>query len=454
MSVKTHEHWASRLGFILASVGSAVGLGSFWRFPYITGTSGGGAFVILYLALTFLLGLPIFMGELLIGRRAQRSSVNAYNVLLNRLSNWSILGWFNCLTCLIIVSYYSVVSGWCLSYIFMSLNQFFVGKTDMQIKEIFHFLVQSPGMNLLWFGLFLAINAGILYSGIRKGIEHWSKILMPALFVILLGLFFYTMTLPGFGEAVRFIFAPNFQSVTGSVVLNALGMAFFTFSVGMGIIVTYGSYMQKTENIPKNGALIALATVFVSIMAALIIFPIVFSYNLPPAAGPGLIFQTMPILFAKLPAGILISTVFFALLLFAALTSTISLLEVLVANAIDVWGWSRGQAVLLVNLLVFVVGIPSALSGSNILFPEWTAIYGKSFFDTMDYITASWFIPIGGLSTTIFLGWVLHKNASQEELVQGSLNKWIAKPWFFMIRWVAPAVVLLIILQETGLVRV
>ena len=450
---KTHEHWASRLGFIMATAGSAVGLGSLWRFPYIAGENGGGAFVLLYLLFTFGIGLPVFIGELIIGRKTQKSAVLGYAEMTGGSSNWRILGWLNVITCLIILSYYSVVSGWCLSYSLMSLNQFTLGKNPAEIKQTFDTLFASPGINILWFALFLLMNVGIIMSGVRKGIEHWSKILMPALFIILIGLFCYSLTLPGFNEAFKFVFVPNFAKLSASAVLNALGMAFFTLSVSLGIIVTYGSYMHREDNIPYNSFIITIMTVFVSLIAALITFPIVFSANLPPESGPGLVFQTLPILFAQIPAAKLISTVFFLLLLFAALTSTMSLLEVLVANVIEVWEISRKKATFLAASLTFIVGIPSALSGSKTLFPQWEAIYGKNFFDTVSYLTASWFMPLAGLFVTILIGWKMKRADALEEFGHGCVHKFFAKPWLFLIKWVCPAIVLIIILQESGLLN-
>lgn len=450
---KIHEHWASRLGFIMATAGSAIGLGSLWRFPYIAGENGGGAFVCLYLIFTFLIGLPVFFAELVIGRKAQKSSILAYSELRENSANWRILGWLNVITCLLILSYYSVVSGWCLSYTLMSLNQFAFGKSVAEIQTIFQTLLTSPGINIFWLGLFLFINGAIILSGVRKGIEHWSKILMPALFIILIGLFIYAMTMPGFGQAAKFVFVPDFSKLTPSGMLNALGMALFTLSVGLGILVTYGSYMKKEDNIPYNGFLITIMTVAVSILAALTIFPIVFTFNFPPQAGPGLVFQTLPVLFAKLPATILISTVFFALLLFAALTSTISLLEVLVANLIDIFDISRTKATIISTLLTFIIGIPSALSSSGLLFPTWETIYGKNFFDTISYITASWFMPIAALFTTIFISWYLPKTATYDEFLRGSKVRWIVYPWFFLLRYIAPLAIILIILQEAGIIK-
>lgn len=451
---KTHEHWASRIGFIMATAGSAVGLGSLWRFPYVAGTNGGGAFVLLYLIFTFLIGLPVFAAELILGRKTQKSAILAYGELGGSSSSWRIVGWLNFITSLLIFSYYSVVSGWCLSYTLMSLTQFGAGKTSDQISSTFEILFQSPGINVFWFALYLLINLGIILSGVRKGIEHWSKILMPGLFIFLIIMFFYALTMPGFGEAVRFCFVPDFSALGASGVLNALGMSFFTLSVGLGILVTYGSYMKHDENIPYNGILIAAMTVFVSLIAALTIFPIVFSFGFSPSAGPGLVFQTLPVLFAKLPATILISTIFFALLLFAAVTSTISLLEVLVGNLMDVLKIKRLPAAGIAICLTFIIGVPSALSGSGFIFPNWEAIYGMNFFDTIEYVTASWFMPVAALFTTFFVGWKLKKEMTQSEFAGGMKAKWLAYPWLFMVRFVCPVVVIIIILHQAGLIKI
>lgn len=449
-----HEHWSSKIGFILATAGSAVGLGALWRFPYVAGTNGGGAFVLLYLVFTFLLGFPVFIAELIIGRKTQKSAVIAYSTLYHKSENWRGLGWLNFFTSLIILSFYGVVAGWVLSYVFMSLGNFSAGKSPEQIQAVFETLYKSPWINLFWFGLFLLINLGIVASGIKKGIEHWSKILMPLLFVILIGLFFFATTLPGFIPAAKFVFVPDFTKLGSEGMLNALGMAFFTLSVGYGIIVTYGSYMKKTENIPKNGFMVAIMTILVSLIAALVIFPIVFSYGLPPEGGPGLVFKTLPVLFAKLPATILLSTIFFLLVLFASLTSTISLLEILVANIIEVFDIERKKACCYLTLITFIVGIPSALSGSNILFPNWTKIYGKSFFDMMDYLTLSWFTPVAALLTTIFVGWLLKKEMLFDEFTRGTNLRFLAKPWYFLVKFIAPLVVIFIILHEAGIIKI
>lgn len=447
------EHWASQFGFIMAAAGSAIGLGSLWRFPYVAGDNGGGAFVLLYIIFTYLLGVPLFIAELIIGRKAQKSPIFAYQELSGQSTNWKMIGYLNLLTSFVILSFYCVVSGWCLNYALMSLNQFTAGKSPEAIRAIFDTVYTSSDLNIFWMILFILLNVGVVYTGIRKGIEHWSKILTPALLAILIAMLIYGTTTSGFPEAVKFIFSPTFSKLTPSVILNALGMAFFTLSVGLGIVVTYGSYLKPSENIPKTAFIVATMTLLVSLMAALMIFPIVFTFNFPPEGGAGLVFQTMPILFAKLPGNLVISTVFFLLFVFTALTSSISLLEVLVANLMELFHWNRAKAVIVSALGTFIFGIPSALAGSKALFPTWKSIYGKDFFDTMNYISASWMIPIAGLLTTFFIGFVMKKELIKEEFLKGTGMRFLFHPWFFMIKYVAPLAVIIIILEQAGVIN-
>ncbi len=433
----------------MAAAGSAIGVGSLWRFPFIVGENGGGAFVLLYLFFTFAIGLPVFIAELIVGRRSQKSALFAYSDLSGK-NKWRFIGWLNLLSCLIILSFYAVVSGWGVSYTLMSLTQFTKGLDAAQISGVFDTLFTSGDINLLFLFLFLLINVGVVYAGVRKGIEKWSKILMPMLLALLLGLFCYSVTLDGFGQAVEFVLYPNFDKVTPTTVLSALGMAFFTLSVALGIILTYGSYMQRTEDIPRTAGIVALMTVLVSLLSALMIFPIVFTFGYTPAGGPGLVFKTMPVLFSKLPGTLILSTLFFTLFVFTALTSSISLMEMLASNIIEYFNIGRKKATLLVAGAAFILGIPSALSGSGTLFAGWKKIYGMDFFSTMDFITSSWFMPVAGLLTTFFVGWALSRKVTQEEFTMGARTcRWYL-PWLFAVRFVAPIVVILIILQEAG----
>lgn len=448
------EHWGSRLGFIMAAAGSAIGLGSLWRFPYIVGSNGGGVFVLLYLLFTFFIALPVFIAELIIGRSSQKSAILAFSDLSQGSSNWKLVGWWNILTTFLILSYYCVVSGWCVNYMMMSMNHFTLNKSALQISEIFNVMYNSGDINIFWTIIFILLNVAVVYGGIRKGIERWATILTPALLGLLVGLFAYSITLPGFSKALEFIFYPDTSKVTAASFLNALGMSFFTLSVGLGVIITYGSYMKSSEDIPKTGTIVASMTVLVSLFSALMIFPIIFTFGFEPEAGAGLVFKTLPVLFSKLPGTVVISTTFFLLLLFTALTSSISLFEVLISNLIEICNWARNRAVLVSALAIFIMGIPAALTGSNWLFTNWKLLYSKDYFATLDYITGSWMLPIAALGTTLFSGWRLDKKLAQEEFLKGSVWRTLFKPWIFFVKWLAPVAIILIILHEGGVVDI
>ncbi len=451
---KTREHWGSRLGFIMATAGSAIGLGSLWKFPYVTGMNGGGLFVFAYLFFTFIVGAPIFVAELLLGRMAAKSAVGAFQELSKPEKNWKMVGWLCVLINFLILSYYSVVAGWAVNYTLMSLNQFTINRTPAEISGLFDTLFASGEINVFWHCIFMIMTVGVVYAGVRKGIEYWSKILMPTFLVILLGLLCYSMTLDGFGEAVRFVLYPDFETFKPSAILEALGLAFFTLSVGLGIMLTYGSYMRKTDNIPKTVATVALMDITVALMAALMIFPIIFTFGFTPSEGPGLLFKTLPVLFAKLPATLLISVLFFLLVTFAALTSAISILEMLAATWIEQFGWSRKKAVLLIGLAAFLFGIPSALSGSGAMFGSWSALYGKDFFSTVDYISNNWLLPVCGMLIALFAGWQVDKRLLREEFLSGSKAVRWFRPWLFLIRYIVPLGILCILLQKGGLIDI
>lgn len=451
---KKREHWGSKIGFLMAAAGSAIGLGSLWRFPYVVSQNGGGAFVLLYILFVFFLVLPIFMSELIVGRKSQKSPVLAYSSLSHKSQNWRVAGWLNLICSFLILSFYSVVAGWAVNYVLMSLCNFTTGKSAAEISGTFDTLYFAPGMNLLWLFVFLALTCGVVYCGIRKGIEYWSEILMPALFVFLIGLVAYALTLKGAGAALTQIFSCDFGALKPSSILEALGMAFFTMSVGIGIIVTYGSYMKPDENIPQTSLLVAVMSVLVSLLAVLMIFPVIYTFNMEAAEGPGLVFKTLPVLFAQLPGTLVLSTIFFVLLVFTALTSSISLLEVLVAALMDMYDFSRKKATLLIGAATFIMGIPSALAGSGTLFPAWKTVYGMDFFSTLDTITGTWFMPIGGLLICIFTGWRMDQRVCEKEIRTGSKALWVFRPWRFMIRYIAPLAIISIMLQKAGILNI
>lgn len=451
---KARENWSSHLGFILAAAGSAIGLGTLWKFPYVTGENGGGLFVLMYILCTFFIGIPLFIAELVLGRKAQRGAVGVFVALANNSTLWKTAGWLGVASSFLIMSFYSILAGWGLNYIFMSLSQFYVDMSPKEIAGVFDTLASSADITLFWHFLFTALTAAVVYQGIRQGIEYWSRFMTIGLLVILIGMCLFATTLEGFWAGVHFIFYPDFSNFKPSAAIKALGLAFFTLSLGQGIMLTYGSYMRRGDDIPKTALIIGAMIITVSLLAALMIFPIIFSFGFSPEAGPGLVFKTLPVLFSQLPGALFISTAFFILFVFTALTSAVALIEVVAANFTDLLGWSRQKAVLVVAISCFIFGIPSALSNTNILFANWPSIYGKTFFETIDDIVSLWLLPIGGLMVTIFTGWFLDKEMSKEEFNSGTALGWMWRPWIFFMRWIAPIAIIFIILQQSQMIDV
>ncbi|MCB1180888.1 MAG: sodium-dependent transporter [Chlamydiia bacterium] len=451
---RQREHWESRLGFILAAAGSAIGLGTLWKFPYVTGANGGGIFVIFYLICTLFIGIPLFIGELLLGRKAQRGPVGIFVTLSSEATGWKSIGWLGVVSSFLILSYYIVVAGWGLNYLLLSLNQFTLDRSAFEIVDVFNTLNQSGDITLFWAFIFLLMTFGVVFQGIRQGIEKWSKVFTTSLLVILVILFLYSVTLDGFGEAVHFLFAFNVTKFRPSAFLEALGLSFFTLSLGQGVLLTYGSYLRKIDDIPKIAMIVGGMVIVVSFLAGMMIFPVIFTFNLPPQGGEGLVFKTLPVLFAKLPGSMVISTVFFALFVFTAFTSAVALLEAVVANLIDLYGWSRKKAVCLVSFVVFIVGIPSALSGGGEIFKKWLPMYGKTFFESIDSLVSIWLLPMGGLLLSLYIGWAIKTSVLKEAFSEGSRWQAIFYVWLFLVRWLAPIAIILILLQKGGLINV
>ncbi|GAB4192419.1 MAG: sodium-dependent transporter [Simkaniaceae bacterium] len=447
------EHWSSRLGFLFAAIGSAVGLGILWKFPYTVGQNGGGLFLLAYFGFVILVGIPVFIAEIILGKNSQRAAVGAFTVLHPKGStSWQIAGWLGILASFLIMSFYSVIAGWGMSYVLMSLTGFYKGLSSDEISQVYWNLSKSGNISVLWHFFFTGMVMGIVLAGVRKGIEYWAKIMTKVLLVLLFILFAYSVTLDGFKQAAHFVFYPDFDKFSFSSCLEALGLAFFTLSLGQGIMISYGSYMKRSENIIKMSFIVALSLIIVAILAALTIFPVVFTFNLPPQAGEGLVFQTLPYLFAKLPGSLVLSTMFFSLFVFTALTSAIPLIEVVATNLMELFGISRKRAVLMVSAAAFVFGIPSAYSGAGKIFPNWEKIYGSNFLTTVNNFVSIWIIPIAGLLTSIFVGWIMEKRISSEEFrMAGKYFRvfWIL--WRFFIRYLVPILILAIILQKSGL---
>ncbi|SCA63886.1 Uncharacterized sodium-dependent transporter YhdH [Chlamydiales bacterium SCGC AG-110-M15] len=451
---KQREHWGSRIGFIMAAAGSSIGLGTLWMFPYLTGENGGGLFVLIYLIAMLFVGFPIFIAELILGRSTERSAVGAFAEHTHSESQWKIVGWMGAMASFLIMSYYGVIAGWGIHYVGLSLSEFYAGRTADEIVSVFGILERSGDINILWHGLFSIMTVSVVYMGVRNGIERWSFLMTSSLLVMLLLLFVYALNLDGFSDALHFIFYPDIAKLKPSGVLEALGLSFFTLSLGQGVMITYGSYMRKDEDVPRMGMIIVLMDVLVSLLAAMVIFPIIFTFGFEPKSGPGLVFKILPVAFSQLPAARLISSSFFLLFVFTALTSSVALIEVVVANFIDLYGWTRKRTCLIVGTAVFIVGIPTALGQSGGVFENWAAIYGMSYFEVMSTIVSNWLLPIGGLMTAIFTGWRLRREVIEREFKRGTEWAWLFRPWLLMVRWVAPTATLLIILYKTGLIDV
>ncbi|MCB0394229.1 MAG: sodium-dependent transporter [Bdellovibrionales bacterium] len=435
-------HWSNRLAFVFAAAGSAIGLGNIWKFPYITGVNGGGAFVLIYLACIAAVGVPILIAEMYIGQKGQANTVTSFENTHKTGSPWQIAGWMGLLAALLILSFYSVVGGWILDFEYRSLLSEFSGMSTEQIQGTLGSLFSSPVRMLLWHFVFMAMVIGIVIAGVKDGLERWNKILMPALFGIIIILLIRVVAMDGFSKAIAFLFSFDASKLTARGVLEALGHSFFTLSLGMGAILTYGSYLSEKESLPRVAVLVAFLDTFIALLAGVIIFTIVFSFNLEPGAGPGLIFSTLPSLFVQMPGGNLLSIAFFLLVTFAALTSAVSILEVPVAYFSEKKGWGRKKTTTLIGAIIFLLGIPCALS-FNVM-GEFKII-GLNVFDLFDKFSSNILLPVGGMIIALFFGWVLGEKA-----VNSALDGYppIAKTLFiWSVRVLAPIGVLVMIIN-------
>ncbi|MEA2030619.1 MAG: sodium-dependent transporter [candidate division Zixibacteria bacterium] len=436
---KARGQWAGHMGFILAATGSAIGLGNIWKFPYITGVYGGGAFVIVYLACVVLVGLPLMLAELMIGRHAQCNPVGAFQKLHRKGSPWQLTGWFGVVSGFLILSYYSVVAGWAMAYIFKAFAGF--SGTAEQIVGQFSVLQNSAGTSFMWHSIFMVLCIGIVIGGIQKGIERWSKILMPSLLVLLLALMFYGLFATEGGKAaLSFLFKPDFSKLSAEAVLSALGHAFFTLSLGMGAMITYGSYMKKDRSILKDAIMVSFLDTLIALIAGIVIFSLVFHYGTEPDAGPGLIFETLPVLFAE--TGPWVSVPFFILLSFAALTSGISLMEVVVSYFIDQRGWKRSTATIVLGAAIWIFGMLSAIT----IWKVPVNIFGENqgFFAFFDVLTTNYMLPLGGLLTCLFIAWVMK---DKDRITEFGSSGLLYSGLKFVLRFVTPVALLIVLLH-------
>lgn len=439
--------WSSKAGFILAAAGSAIGLGNIWRFPYVAGENGGAAFVVLYLVFVFLIGLPYMFAELALGRSVQRNPVGAINAIKPN-SAWRWVGYLGVFTGVGILSFYGVIAGWTFGYIFKMIFGNVGGFGDF---------IADPVLVLVLFALFMLFTTLIVYGGVEGGIERWAKILMPALLVLLIGLIVYANTLPGASKGLLFYLKPDFSKITGATALAALGQAFFSLSLGMGLMITYGSYVSPKDNLVTSGVMVAIFDTMIAFFAGLVIFPALFAMGQAPDQGPTLIFAILPDLFAKMPGGLFVGALFFVLLSIAALTSTISLLEVPTAFMVDEKKMSRKRIVWYVAGFTFLLGIPSALSqGASDFFGDIAIIparlTGPDFLSHMSFIFGDFSLAFGALMLSIFVGWVWGVDKAADEIQEGAPS--FAKTrmfWGFMIRWFIPLVIFVILLNLFGI---
>lgn len=443
-----HGQWSSRMAFVLAATGSAVGLGNIWKFPYITGENGGGAFVLVYLLCISLIGIPIMMAEIMLGRKGRQSPINTMQALTKEIhapQAWTLLGWMGVIAGFLILSYYSVIAGWAMAYVVRVASGLFEGATAEGVQSIFSSLVGDPERLLAWHTLFMILTMLVVARGVN-GLERTVKFLMPSLFVILVILVGYALNSGGFDQALAFLFHPDFSKISGPGVLTAMGHAFFTLSLGMGAIMVYGSYLPDKVSIAGTTILISVADTLVALLAGMAIFPIVFANGLEPGAGPGLIFQTLPLAFGHMAGGTFFGTLFFILLFFAAWSSSISLIEPAVAWLVENKGMSRMRACIWAGLLTWLLGVGTVLSFNM---ASDVTLFGLTFFDFLDYLTANLMLPIGGFCIAVFSGWVLSSEITKNELAMQYPMTY--ELWRFLVKFVSPIAVLVVFLHVIGM---
>lgn len=446
-----HGQWSSRFAFILAATGSAIGLGNIWRFPYMLGNSGGSAFVLIYIICALLMGIPVMIAEIMLGRRGRQSPINTMRTLAEEeglTKHWQWLGMMGMLAGFLIMSYYSVIAGWTLAYIFRAGTGMFEGASPERISKIFSDLVSSPEQLLAWHTIFMVMCAVVISRGVRGGLEKAVRILMPALFLLLLVLLGYAMSTDKFLYAMKYLFVPDFSKISdhfGEVFINASGHAFFSLSLGMGAIMIYGSYLSEKASITGATLIIAGADTVAAILASMVIFPLVFTYNLEPASGPKLIFITLPIAFSQMPYGTIFGTLFFFLVMFAAWTSAISLLEPAVTWLVENKGLSRHRATAFTAIVAWFLGIATILSFNYWAFDFKFAGMEKhdGFFDILDILTANILLPLGGLLIVVFATWIMAKKSSWDEL---KTSNFVYGLWRFTGRYITPVGIILIFL--------
>ena len=440
--------FATRLGAIAATVGSAVGLGNIWRFPYQAGENGGGAYILVYLICVVLLGIPILMSEFIIGRSTHKSMKGAIQELTPG-SPFKIFSYVGVLGALLICGYYSVVCGWVIEYLWNSADGTLLGHTPEQYSDMFESLVGTPQRCVLWTLLFLFLNFLVLSRGIQKGVERMANIMMPLLFILLIVFCINSLMLTGSMKGMDFLFNPKFEELGWKGVVDAMGQAFMSLSLGVTCLITYSSYFKDDSRLMKDAVTISALDTLVAILAGIVIFPAVFSFGLEPNAGPKLIFEILPTIFQQMPGGMVWSILFFVLLFFASITSTISLSEIPITFMVDEYKISRGKALIITAVFMTIVAVLSALSFSTL---SGVKLFEKNIFDFLDYVGPNIFMLLGGLVTAIYVGWFLKKEVIHNQLTNGGkYRSGFVQPYIiFCLRFIAPIAIIIIFLYYTG----
>ena len=445
---KKRDGFGSKIGIIAAAAGSAIGLGNIYRFPCELGNNGGAAFLLVYLAVVIFLGIPVMLSELVIGRHTQSNAVGAFKKLAPK-SFWPFVGYMGVLCGFLIFAFYSTVSGWTLEYVVKSVANSFHGKDMAALEADFAAFHNMGWRNVMWQAIFIVLTGFVVFKGVQNGIEKYAKILMPVLLVILVVLGIRSMTLPGANEGLSFLFKPDFSKITGKVLISALGQGFFSLSLGMGVLITYGSYVKKNDNLTSTAFSVVLADTLIALLAGIVIFPAAFSFGVNPQAGMGLVFNTIPMIFNQMAGGYVFCIIFFVLLAIAALTSTISLLEVVVAYISEELHVKRQWSTVIACVGTLCLGVFASLSlMENTPF----TIGGKTVFDALDYITANIMLPLGGILIVVFVGWKLGKTKFFEEVTnEGKIKSSLKRIIFFIIRYLAPLAVTVVLIS--GLIK-
>ncbi|WP_085523144.1 sodium-dependent transporter [Tuberibacillus sp. Marseille-P3662] len=442
------QQWSSRLGFVLAAAGSAIGLGAIWKFPYVAGMSGGGAFLVLFILFTLLIGLPLLLGEFIIGRSTQEEAVTAYQTITPS-SGWHWIGRLGIFTCFILLSFYSVIGGWILLYLFNTLTGQLMDNSA-NYAMAFQNIIAQPIATVGAQFVFIILTILVVSRGVQNGIEKANKYLMPALFILFLILIIRSLTLEGASEGLAFFLQPDFTNITSQGILYAMGQSFFALSVGVSVMVTYSSYLGKQENLPQSAGSIVGLNIIISLLAGLAIFPAVFSIGVEPAKGPGLLFIALPSVFAKVPLGTLFLIAFLALFLFATLTSAFSMLEVIVASLTKKQDHKRTTLTWIVGLAIFIVGIPSTLSYGVL---SDVTILDKSIFDAADFLVSNILMPLGALLIAIFVPLKIKRETLWQEFTAGlTYGRRLFALWLFLIRYLAPIAIIIVFLDVLNII--